>query len=105
MTKKAKLLLVSALVMVVGIFGIFFFDTKGPEPKLVCAPANGPTSGFSDSSQGDCPVSIESYNTWREWRSGPNPGRIAGLGIAVIGLISLIAVAVAVKPKKPADKA
>lgn len=85
---KKKLLIISAALIVVGGLMMAFLDTKGAAPKLECTSINGPTSGFTDESQDNCPVSIESYNEWREWSKGPHYGRIAGLGVAVVGLLT-----------------
>jgi len=87
MSTKAKLLAVSAAMLIVGGLMIAFLNTKGAEPTFTCVTDGGATSGFTDSSRNDCPVSIDSYNTWREWSGTPQYGRIAGLGIAVVGLV------------------
>lgn len=100
MSIKKKLLLSSAALIVVGVLIAFFVNTKGTEPSFECAPADGPTSGFTDSSQNNCPVSIDSYNAWREWRKQPYYGRIAGLGVVTVGLVVGV-VGLVKKSKKP----
>lgn len=85
---KKKLLIISAALLVVGGLMIAFLDTKGAAPAFECTSEHGPTSGFSDSSQNDCPISIESFNKWREWNKSPHYGRIAGLGLVVIALVT-----------------
>lgn len=87
MTMKMKVLVTSAILLVVGIAMVAFVDTKGPEPSFACAAEGTASSGFSDSSQGDCPVSIESFNEWSEWVGKPQIGKIAGLGVAAAGLV------------------
>ncbi len=87
MPVKKKLFITSIALMLIGVAMMIFVDTKGPEPKFTCASANGPTAGFSDSSQNNCAVSIESYNKWSEWFTKPNYGKIAGLGVVVVGLV------------------
>ena len=99
MATKGKLLIASAIMIVGGVLMLLFFDTRGPEPAFVCAAENSPTAGFSDASQNDCPISIESYNAWQEWDK-PQYGRIAGLGIAVAGLVVGIVGLVKKSPNK-----
>lgn len=87
MTTKAKLLVTSGILIVVGVLMVVFLNTKGPEPTFVCTTGSGATSGFTDASQNNCPVSIESYKAWSEWYSKPQYGKIAGLGIAAVGIV------------------
>lgn len=94
MSTKSKLFIIFLGLLIIGVLMIIFVDTKGPEPSFVCATGQQ-TSGFSDSSQDNCPVSIESYNKWRDWYGMPNYGKIAGLGIAAVGLIGSISTGIA----------
>jgi hypothetical protein len=99
MSVKSKLLITAAAFIVVGALMVAFLDTKGPEPSFVCVTDGGATSGFTDSSQGNCPVSIESYNKWANWYSSPQIGKIAGLGIVVVGIV--VGIVGIVKRSKP----
>lgn len=95
MSIKRKLLVAFAAIFVVGVLMIAFVDTKGPEPDFECAAEGAPTSGFSDSSQGDCPVSIDSYNTWREWYTTPQHGKSLGVVLAAVAVLGSIGVGIA----------
>lgn len=84
MTCKTKLLIVAGVLALLGII-LFVVPTPG-EPGLECVAQNEPSSGFADADQGDCAVSTESYNAYREWSSGPRWDNIAGL-VLVVGAI------------------
>jgi hypothetical protein len=81
---KKKLLLVAAALVVLG--AVLMALPRFGEPDLVCVSEGEPSSGFADADQGDCPVSIESYNEYAEWNSGPVWTRIGGLVLVVGGL-------------------
>lgn len=111
MSTKVKLFIVSAGLVIVGVPLLLFADTKGPEPMLVCAEKNGPTSGYMDKDQ-DCPVSVESMQEWGEWSSKPQPVKIAGLFIGLVGILLAIGTGIAAlvqklirknKPEQPAQ--
>ncbi len=84
MTRRATLLVISGALLLVGI-ALFVLPTPG-EPSLDCVAEGQPSSGFADADQGDCPISIESYDAYREWASGPRWDNIAGL-VLVLGAI------------------
>lgn len=87
MSGKIKLLIVALVLILGGGLAAAFGDTRGPEPELVCVSENGPTSGFTDSSQGDCPVSIESFNEWSDWYSAAQPVKGVGVIVAGVGIV------------------
>ena len=87
MSGKIKLLIVALVLILAGGLAAAFGDTRGPEPELVCVSENGPTSGFTDSSQGDCPESIESYNEWADWYSAAQPVKGVGVIVAGVGIV------------------
>lgn len=89
--KKTLLIVAAALFLsATALFvlsGTRFFT---PKPELECTTEGSPSSGFSDPSQGDCPISIDSYNAVRDWEYPDyfRPMRIAtavllGCGIVV----------------------
>lgn len=86
MSKKAILLIISLILVVVGVPLSVFADTKGPEPTLVCAKEGEPTSGYKSDDK-DCPISIESMRKWSEWFGKPQPVKIAGLFTAAGGVL------------------
>lgn len=94
MSVKSVVLVTGIVLIGVGTLMTVFLDTKGPEPSFVCATGQQ-TSGFTDSSQDNCPVSIDSYNKWRDWYGMPNYGKIAGLGVAAVGLVSSVGAGIA----------
>lgn len=86
MSGKMKLLIVAIVLILGGGLAMAFGDTRGEEPQLECAPEGEATSGFVDHDKDDCPISIESWNEYSEWRSQPQPVKIAGLFAGVVGV-------------------
>ncbi len=84
MIQKHKLLLVAGVMLLLGVI-LMVVPTPG-EPALECVSGDGPTSGFTDESQGNCPVSIESFNAYSEWSSRPKWDNIAGLVLVLGGV-------------------
>ena len=83
-----NILLIASLVLIVGGVPLLIFgDTRGPEPQVECAEVGKATSGFSTD---ECPdgTTIESQKDWFEWNSTPRYGRIAGLVMILLGLLS-----------------
>lgn len=80
----SKKLIIAAVLMVLGVI-LMVMPTPG-EPAVECAAEGGPTSGFADEDQAGCPITIESYNEYREWSTGPRWDNIAGLVLVVGGL-------------------
>jgi hypothetical protein len=82
---KPKILFaVAAALIVIGVV-LMAVPTPG-EPKLQCVSQSAPSSGFTDADQDDCPVSVESYEEYAEWSSGPRWDNVAGLVLVVAGL-------------------
>lgn len=81
-----KLLIVSIVLLLAGGLAMTFGDTRGEEPAVECAAEGTPSSGFTDEEQGGCPLSVESWNAYSEWRTQPQPVKIAGLFATVIGV-------------------
>ena len=90
MSLKKKLLSIAGVLLVVGALLLAFGDTRGAEPELECAERGQPTSGYQTSA---CPngTTAESQEKWGDWYSMPRYGRIAGLGLVVLGLASGVA--------------
>lgn len=88
MSGKVKLLIIGIVLVLVGGLAVGFGDTKGEPPQLECVEEGMPSSGFIDYDQDDCPVSMESWNEYSQWRTQPQPIRVAGLltGLAGVGL-------------------
>ena len=81
-------------VLLVLAVGLMVMPTPGA-PALECAEDPTYTSGWVDAEQ-DCPVSIESYEAYRQWDSGAKWDNLAGLvlllgglGAAGAGLVSM----------------
>ena len=96
----AKRVLIFALVLLVagvGIIGISLIPASGSAPKYECVTDEPVSSGFSDPNQGDCPVTIESYEARARWESqgwlGESAYPVAAAGV-VLGIIGLIAAGV-----------
>ncbi|OMG24949.1 hypothetical protein BKH36_12425 [Actinomyces naeslundii] len=99
----AKRVLIFALVLLVagvGIIGISLIPASGSAPKYECVTDEPVSSGFSDPNQGDCPVTIESYEARARWESQGWLGesaypvrKVAAAGV-VLGIIGLIAAGV-----------
>lgn len=79
---RTKLLLVAAVLIVAGVM---LFALKPSGPEAVCVSDNTPSSGFIDEEK-DCPISIESYNEIREFKSGPQWFNIGGLVFVLAGV-------------------
>lgn len=77
----------AAVLIVAGTLSMIFLDSRGSPPVLVCAEEGGPTSGFADPTQGNCPTTIESFNAFAQWSSSPNLFAIAGLLAVLIGVV------------------
>jgi hypothetical protein len=82
--KPKFLFALAAALIVIGVV-LMVMPTPG-EPKLECVSQSAPSSGFTDADQDNCPVSIESYNKYADWSSGPRWDNIAGLVLVVAGL-------------------
>lgn len=83
---RGKLLIAALVLLILGFVGMFAIDTRGPEPDFVCVEEGHPSSGFTDLENDECPISIESYNEWREWKNQPRPTAVIGLGLVVVSL-------------------
>ena len=88
----AKRVLIFALVLLLAGVG-----TIGISLKYECVTDEPVSSGFSDPNQGDCPVTIESYEARSRWESQGWLGesaypvrKVAAAGV-VLGIIGLIA--------------
>ena len=92
---KSIWLVASAGLIVLGI-ALFALQPGPPEPG--CATDPNATSGFTDPEQ-DCPISIDSMNAIREHEAAPKWFRIAGVGVAVVGVV-IGGVAVFRKPQR-----
>jgi hypothetical protein len=90
MTKSIWLLVSGGLVLV----GAALFALQPGPPEPVCATDPNVTSGFTDPAQ-DCPISIDSMNAIRDHESSPKWFRIAGIAVAVTGLVVAIATGIA----------
>lgn len=80
MASKQKFLVIAAVLLVAGVLS-FLLQPGAPDPE--CVTDGGPSSGFVD---GDCQISIESYEEIRDYETGPKPFRILGLVLVVAGL-------------------
>ena len=79
---RRVLLPVAGLLLVVGLFLIFFpFNQVETE----CAEPGEVSSGFVDDESG-CPITIESYQRVIDEESRFKVERVAGLGVVVAGL-------------------
>lgn len=87
MTSRAKFLLVGAGLVVLGLVVMFFVDSRGPEPELVCVSESADSSGFADEDQGNCPVSIDSYDEWSEWNSSPRWSAVGAVALVLAGVV------------------
>lgn len=74
MNKQRKLKMMKTVSLIVMLLSIGVmaasFIKPGPQPKLECAPAGTPSSGFRDDSQGGCPVTAQSFKAAWNWRYG-----------------------------------
>ena len=61
------------------------------ESVFECVGEDEPSSGFVDGSQGDCPISIESYNEYRDLVTQTTPLQFVGRSLALIALLLLAA--------------
>src|ERR1051325_6848669 len=80
---KSIWLLVSGGLILLG-FALFALQPGPPEP--VCAASPSEASGFSDPTQ-DCPISIDSMNAIRDYRTSPKWFRIAGVAVGAGGFL------------------
>lgn len=87
MSTKKKFLLSSAALIVAGVLTVVIVNITSTEPSFTCAEDGKPTAGFTDNSQNNCAITIESYNAWLEWRKERQVYRNIGLGIAAVGLV------------------
>ena len=99
----SKRVLIFALVLLVvgaGAIGVSLIPASGEAPKYECVTDGSVSSGFSDPNQGDCPVTIESYEARSRWESQGWLGESAytvrkvAAGGVVLGIIGLIAAGV-----------
>lgn len=90
MTLKKKLLSLAGILLVVGGLLLAFGDWRGPEPSVECAQKGTATSGFKTDA---CPdgTTIESQRAWFDWNSSPRVGRIIGLGVVGLALVTGVA--------------
>lgn len=99
---KSKLLIVAGVLFVVAV--VLMALPRFGEPELECAPKGGATSGFESDELG-CPISIESFNEYTEWESGPIWTRIGGLALVVVaGGVAVTAVVKGRRDKKKAGE-
>jgi hypothetical protein len=76
------------------LLGVALFALQPGPPKPECATDPSATSGFTDPAQ-DCPISIDSMNAIRDHESSPKWFRIAGVAVAVAGLVLAVVVGIA----------
>lgn len=96
--KPKQLFALAAVLIVVGI-ALLVIPTPG-EPGLKCVSESSQSSGFVDEDQDNCPVSIESYDDYREWESGPKIDNIVGLVLVLAGFVA-VGVAVVKRRRNP----
>lgn len=106
MSLKKKLLIASGTMIAIGVVVIVLSVTRffTPEPKFECVEQGQPSAGFSDDSQGGCPISIESYNKWRDWEY-PEYRRVMGISSVLLLLSGVIVGVVGLTKKSPKSKA
>jgi hypothetical protein len=81
MSRAAALVLAAVLVAL----GILAFSLQGlGKPEVECAEEGAPSSGFVDDESG-CPITQQSFEEIRDYESGPQVFRIAGLVLIVTG--------------------
>lgn len=102
MSAKKKLLIISGALIAVSVITLFLLASRffTPEPKFECVGHGQPSSGFSDKSQGNCPISIESYNKWRDWEY-PSYRRFVGVPALVLLLSGIVVGIVGLTRKSP----
>jgi len=88
---KRTWLLVSGGLLLLGV-ALFALQPGSPPPE--CATDANATSGFTDPAQ-DCPISIDSMNAIRDYETSPKLFRIAGVAVAVTGLVLAAVVGIA----------
>jgi hypothetical protein len=88
---KSMWLLVSGALILLGV-ALFALQPGSPEP--VCATDPHAASGFTDPEQ-DCPISIDSMNAIRDYDTSPKLFRVAGVTVAVAGLILAVVAGIA----------
>lgn len=97
-TTRGLSFLAAALILL-GI-GVFMLQPAAPQGE--CVPEGEPYSGWMDPDQDNCPISEESYREILDWETSPKPFRMAGAGIALVGIGFGVAAGVkAVRGKKP----
>lgn len=81
--------IVGLVLIIVGIL-LMVLPLGGSAPALKCAedvPGEIPQlSGVVDPEQNNCAVTLESYQEYRDYETGPKPFRIAGLVVTVTGV-------------------
>ena len=99
-SKRVLIFALVLLVVGVGAIGVSLIPASGEAPKYECVTDGSVSSGFSDLDQGDCPITIESYQARAQWKSQGWLGesaytvRKAAAGGVVLGIIGLIAAGV-----------
>ncbi|MDO5344043.1 MAG: hypothetical protein Q4F02_04010 [Candidatus Saccharibacteria bacterium] len=107
-----KIIILASLAMMVISAGVILASAMktGPKPRFECVSRGVPSSGFSDKSQGNCPISIESYNKVIDWEKGIYGdakfaiNRTMGV-IFLLSLVGLITGGVMSKQAKKAGRA
>lgn len=69
------------------LLGLLSFVVQPGPPAPECAAPGAPSSGFVDSDNPDCAITIESFEEIREYETSPKLFRIAGLGLVLAGLV------------------
>lgn len=70
--KAKKLMRISLMTLVVSVIlmALTALPPTGTKPKFECVEKGAPSSGFSDPTQNNCPVSAESVKAVYQWKKG-----------------------------------
>lgn len=90
---RSRLFALAGALVLVGVVA-FLLQPGAPDPE--CVPDGSPSSGFID---GDCNISIESWEKIADHNSSPKPFRIVGLLLVLAGIV----VGVVALVKRPKD--
>lgn len=104
-----KIIILTSLAVMILSAGVILASAikTGPKPRFECVPNGTPSSGFSDKSQGNCPISIESYNKVIDWEKGiyGDAKLTVNRTLGVIFLLSLVGLVTGSVMSKQAKKA